>query len=202
MTSHRPLFTIFLLIVLLNSAMGQEWNLVKTADGIDVYTRENPNSSFNAFRAEMTLETTIEEIEYILKNLDKYKDVFPDTEELTILKRINENKHIQYSHTDAPWPVSDRDGVFEVTFEKSPSDGSLVSTARALPTYIPEKNGIVRIQKSTSSWQAMPKENGKIQIMYEVEAEPGGNIPEWLANSTVSELPYNTFVNLRKVLLK
>jgi len=121
---------------------------------------------------------------------------------LIILKRISQNKHIQYSHTNAPWPVSDRDGVFEVSIEINPSDGSLYSNAKALPDYLPEKDGIVRIQKSTSSWKAIPKSNGQIRIIYEVEAEPGGNIPEWLANSAASELPYNTFVNLRKVLSK
>jgi hypothetical protein len=200
MALTRFFLAILVVIISAKSSIAQDWNLVKSANGIDVYTRENPNSNFNAFRAEMTVTSNVAEMEYILKNLDKYKDVFLDTEELIILKRISQNKHIQYSHTNAPWPVSDRDGVFEVSIEINPSDGSLYSNAKALPDYLPEKDGIVRIQKSTSSWKAIPKSNGQIRIIYEVEAEPGGNIPEWLANSAASELPYNTFVNLRKVL--
>jgi hypothetical protein len=202
MALTRFFLAILVVIISAKSSIAQDWNLVKSANGIDVYTRENPNSNFNAFRAEMTVTSNVAEMEYILKNLDKYKDVFLDTEELIILKRISQNKHIQYSHTNAPWPVSDRDGVFEVSIEINPSDGSLYSNAKALPDYLPEKDGIVRIQKSTSSWKAIPKSNGQIRIIYEVEAEPGGNIPEWLANSAASELPYNTFVNLRKVLSK
>ncbi len=195
-------FTIIFILLISTSSAAQDWNLVKNAQGIEVFTRENPNSNFNAFRAKMTIASSVEEVEYILKNLDKYKDVFPDTEELKILKRLGDNKHIQYSHTKAPWPVSDRDGVFEVSFKTAPSDGSLYSSAHALPDYIPEKDGIVRIQKSNSSWTVTPKSEGKIQIIYEVEAEPGGSIPDWLANSAASELPYNTFINLREALSK
>ena len=198
----RIIFSTSLFLAVMTCTVAQDWNLVKSAEGIDVYTRDNPNSNFNAFRAEMTVLSTVSEIEYILKNLDKYKHVFPDTEELIILKRINQNKHIQYSHTNAPWPVSDRDGVFEVSIEVNDSDGSLYSKAKALPDYIPEKQGIVRIQKSTSSWRVVPKANGKIHITYEVEAEPGGNIPEWLANSAASELPFDTFKNLKAELQK
>ena len=65
-----------------------------------------------------------------------------------------------------------------------------------------EEDDIVRIQKSNSSWTVTPKSEGKIQIIYEVEAEPGGSIPDWLANSAASELPYNTFINLREALSK
>lgn len=199
---HKAPLPLLTLLMLNLPVFSQNWNLVKRSDGIEVYTKEVSTSNFNAFKAEMTVKASIEDLEYILKNLDRYKQIFPDTKELTIIKRIGENKHIQYSHTKAPWPVSDRDGIFEMTFKEDTSTGGFSSIARALPDYLPEKKGVVRIRTSKSSWDAIPKENGLIHIIYQVEAEPGGNIPDWLANSAASELPFNTFTNLKEVLSK
>jgi len=67
MALTRFFLAILVVIISAKSSIAQDWNLVKSANGIDVYTRENPNSNFNAFRAEMTVTSNVAEMEYILK---------------------------------------------------------------------------------------------------------------------------------------
>jgi hypothetical protein len=41
---------------------------------------------------------------------------------------------------------------------------------------------------------------GTIYIIYEVEVDPGGSIPGWIANMFVAKGPFETFGNLGKKL--
>jgi hypothetical protein len=202
MKSQTFIFVLTALISLLSCAqlIGQDWQLRKENDGIKIYVKEVQSSSFDAFKAEMIVQSTPERVGFILRNQDQFSHIFPDTETLKILSRDGNRSLIQYSKTSAPWPLDDRDGIYEMTFYPL-ENGGFYTTGRALPDRLPEYEGIVRIRKSKSTWRAEPFANGKVRIIYEVEAEPGGTIPDWLANSAITEIPYRTMSALRKELL-
>lgn len=190
---------VFLLGGIVLSTAAQDWELAKNKDGIKVYTKELEHSSIDAFKGVMYVKTTVERMDFILHNLDQHKEIFPDTEELKILER-GEDWLIQYSLTNAPWPADDRDGIYKMTFSRDQKTGALYSIGKSMPDYLPEKESVVRIPHSISQWRVIPEKDGLMMIEYEVEAKPGGNIPDWLANTATTEVPYNTLYNLREVL--
>lgn len=190
---------LFIVLIAHFSANAQEWELKKFSEGINVYTAHIAGSDFKAFKAEMEVTATVEQMRYILQNPELFPDMFPDTEELKVLARPNDSTLINYSRTAVPWPLDDRDGAHKSVFFPNASGGFTVK-GQALPNYVPEKEDVVRIKKSDSTWEIIPLENGKLKIIYEVQAEPGGKLPEWLVNSAVVDVPYETFVNLKKVL--
>ena len=183
-------------------AFCQEWELRKNEDGIKVYTKPIKGDGFDSFRAEMELNISVSRIEDFLRHMDKYRDAFPDTKELEILSRPNDSTQIQYALTDAPWPVSDRDGVYELVFHIDKSSGNIKTVAKALPDYLPRKEDVVRIEKSNTFWIVESLGANKCRLEYIVHADPGGNIPEWLANSAAVDVPFNTFYNIKKELTK
>lgn len=189
-----------LIIVFTQFALSaQEWELKKIGDGIRVYTGLKQGSDFKSFKAEMKVNAEIDQVKYILQNVDLYPNLFPDTKELKVLKRPNDSTLIQYSHTETPWPIDDRDGVYQVRFKKR-ADGGFEALGEALPNYLPEKEDIVRIKKTNSIWVVIPQKDGMIKITYIVSAEPGGNLPDWLVNSAIVDIPFNTFTNLKATL--
>ncbi len=198
----RYLLLLFLLTANALQPKAQEWELQKDENGIKVYNKPNANSGFNSFKAVMTLDLPAQKMLYFLQHIDQHPNAFPDTKELKILKRPNDTTQIQYSLTDAPWPVSDRDGIYKLTFSTNRKTGVITSKGVALPTYLPEKKDIVRIQKSETYWIITPISASKCQIEYIVHAEPGGSIPDWLANSAAIDVPFNTFVNIRREIKK
>ncbi len=180
----------------------QDWELRKNEDGIKVYTKPTKGDGLDAFRAEMEINLSVAKIEDFLRHMDKYRNAFPDTKELKILSRPNDSTQIQYALTDAPWPVSDRDGVYELIFHMDKKTGNIKTVARALPAYLPRKVDIVRIEKSNTFWIVEKLGANKCRLEYIVNADPGGNIPDWLANSAAVDVPFNTFYNIKKELLK
>lgn len=179
-----------------------DWKLRKDEDGIKVYTKPTKESGFDSFRAVMQLNISVNKIEHFLRNMDKYPDAFPDTKELKILSRPNDSTQIQYTLTNAPWPVSDRDGIYELVFHKDKKTGNIKTVAKALPDYLPEKEEVVRIKKSNTFWIVKSLGSNKTHLEYIVHADPGGNIPEWLANSAAVDVPFDTFSNIRSALSK
>ncbi len=195
---RNTVIIVLLLLPALLSAQG--WKLRKDEDGIKVFTKPS-NSGFDAFKAQMSVKTTVDEVEKLIRNVEGYDRIFPDMMEARVLKRIGDSTQIQYSRNDAPWPVSDRDGIYQMTFRKNAKTGAVTTHAHAVPDYLPEVDGVVRMKSTESYWRIIPKENGLVNIEYEVYADPGGSIPEWLANSTVVTFPMESFENLRELLL-
>ena len=97
--------------------------------------------------------------------------------------------------------VSDRDGVFQQSYTKF-KQSKFEVRAWAVPDYMPEKEGVVRIKQSQSHWTVKNLGNGKLYVRYEVNTNPGGYIPHWLADFASVDLPYRIFVNLQNELEK
>lgn len=196
----QHLTSLLVLFLVSNAMLSQDWELRKHEDGIKVYTKPIKGVGFDSFRAEMEVNLSVDQIENFLRHMDKYPDAFPDTKELRILARPNDSTQIQYTLTDAPWPVSDRDGIYELIFIKDKKTGNLKTVARALPEYLPRKEDVVRIEKSNTFWIVEKLGTNRCRLEYIVYADPGGNIPEWLANSAAVDVPFDTFKNIKKAL--
>lgn len=197
----RPFLVSIALCLVAALGSAQEWRLRKNEDGITVHTRPVAGSDFEMFRAHMVVKAKPEAVYAILKNLDKHPGMFPNTDHIKIVKVLNDSSQLQYSITEAPWPVSDRDGIFKMTFYRNRKTGGFSVMSEAAPDFMPEKEDMVRIRTSKSSWKVEPIENGQVRITYEVNTDPGGAIPDWLANYAAVDIPFESFQNLRAKLV-
>ncbi len=191
----RCLFFAGSLLLSLFVAAQDTWSIDKAEDGIEVYTRDEPGSEFKAFRATAHISASREQILAVLRNTDKYTAWFGFTKSSQLLQLEN---HVQYNYveTSFPWPYSNRDMVYRMSIEELAS-GSIRVLLEGVPDFIPEKKGIVRMGKSGGSILLEPVGNCT-KVTYTFHSEPG-NVPVWLANNAISELPFRTLQGLRKM---
>jgi hypothetical protein len=64
---------------------------------------------------------------------------------------------------------------------------------------VPEKKGIVRMKKA-EGYVLLKSSGHNTEIIYVFHSDPGDNIPSWLANSSIANLPFETLSGLRKIL--
>ena len=171
------------------------WEIDKNKDGIKVYTRAEKGSSFKAFRAIVEVNNSVEEIIKVLKNISEYTNWYGYTKTSKLLKTEN---GIQYNYVETifPWPYNNRDMVYKMSIEKY-SSGAVKVSLKGLPKYISEKKGIVRMKKAEGYILLQPN-NEKTLITYVFHSEPGKNIPVWLANNSIADLPFKTLSGLKK----
>jgi len=62
------------------------------------------------------------------------------------------------------------------------------------------KSGTVRVPASSVIWKVTPLDNDSLSIEYYGQADPGGSVPAWAANSFCTKGPFETFRNLRKLI--
>ena len=173
------------------------WKIDKNKDGIKVYTRVEKGSNFKVFKAIVEVDNSIGEILKILKNVSEYTKWYGYTKTSKLLKTEND---IQYNYVETifPWPYSNRDMVYKMSIEKY-SSGAVKVLLKGLPNYIPKKKRIVRMKKAEGYILLQPN-NGKTEIIYVFHSEPGKNIPAWLANNSIANLPFKTLSGLKKML--
>jgi len=176
----------------------EPWTLAKRADGISVYTRHVADSALKEFRGDVELAASVEQVGAVLHDVRTFPDWLPDTLDCRLLRSSDSERTI-YIETHAPWPVSNRDGVFHFVYSRG-VDGVAHVRVSALPGFVPERAGKVRVLRSDGYWSIQPKPGG-VRVSYQIHADPGGRVPIWLANLTVVRMPFKTLHNLRRQVL-
>jgi len=173
------------------------WEIDKNKEGIKVYTRVEEGSDFKSFKAVTTVAATKNEVLKVLKNADEYSTWYGYTKTSTLLKL---EKDVQYNYVETifPWPYRNRDMVYRMSIEVL-TTGAIKIALKGIPDYMQEKDGIVRMKEAEGYILLQPVDNGT-EVIYIFHSEPGDNIPPWLANNSIAELPFKTLSGLRKIL--
>lgn len=187
---------LVLALVLCGSAQAEEWALVKEQDGIRVYLAAVPGSAFKAFRGVTSIHSDVATLSALQEDVGGACAWIYECKEQKLLKQQGNESWI-HSYFNAPWPVKARDSVLHITTEQA-ADGSLVRRLEAVPTYLPEEKGYVRVTKADGFWRLQPKGEGQVEVTYQLQSEPGGSVPSWLANRFVVDAPFNTLKGLRE----
>ncbi|WP_319557604.1 START domain-containing protein [Thiomicrorhabdus sp.] len=190
-------------IVCPSYAATADWQVQEVEEGspVQVWTKEVQGSNFKAFRGEVEIQAPIKSVLQTIHQTDKLPEWYHNTTEARKLKTISDGESINYSVTHAPWPVSNRDSVVHST-TKHQADGSVLITLQAEPNAYPPQEGRIRISKLDGSWKLQPIDDNHTTVTLQIAAEPGGEIPSWLANAMVVDMPFNTLNNLKQRLEK
>ncbi len=175
------------------------WEIDKDKDGIKVYTKAEEGSDFKSFKAVVNLPATTGKILEILQNADGYSEWYGFTKTSILLKQ-EKNAQYNYVETDFPWPYRNRDMVYKMSIDTLNHEMIKISLT-GIPDYIPVKKGKVRMDKA-EGYILLQSSDDSTEVNYVFHSEPGNKIPSWLANNSISELPFRTLSGLRKMIQK
>lgn len=201
MTIYRPYYLLIIGCMLVFSPFSfaqYQWELAKEKDGISVYTSPVSGSSFDASKVSSEIEASLSVVTAIFQDVEHFTDLFASTQSARLLERSGETYQVHYIVSEAPWPVSDRDGIYTYRFNYQAAAKQLTIEQRNKPTYLPEESGMVRIPKCQGTWTFKELGNGRLAVTYIFHAEPGGSIPAWAANMGTVDLPFETMENLKQ----
>jgi hypothetical protein len=185
-------------VLITGSADNEGWKLRKEESGISIYTRKVQNSSFEQFKGVVSItNTSLTEVLDVIIDINNYTSLFPDCIEAKVLRKQGKYYDIHYVRMRAPWPVKDRDAVYESATTISVDGKYAKVLLKPVSSYSDERKDIVRIRKGTGYWELEEDAGNNVKVIYVFHADPGGNIPAWLVNSIVVENPFKTLINLK-----
>jgi nitrogen fixation protein len=193
-------FCLFLFQDSQRSNVAPEWTLERNSDSIYVYARDFYGSSFKEIRAETTVKATVGGVAKLFDDISLFTKWINGCKTAYMIKKINDNEGYTYTEIEAGWPVSNRDVITHYVRIQDTLTKNVLITLTGVKDYIPEKDGIVRVESEHGYTKIIPLKNGMVHIIHQLHVDPGGFIPGWLANFFVSDGPLISFQNLRKYL--
>ena len=128
---------ILFMALLTVSIPQEEWRLDKDKGGIRVFTREVEGIPIREFRVEAETSGSLDDISALFRDVDNYYTWMPDIEEASIIEQVSPDVYIYHMIIAAPFPVTNRDLVTEMSFTES--DSILRIDFRVMPDHIPGK---------------------------------------------------------------
>ena len=176
----------------------EDWVLQKDQEGIRIYTRDTEYSDFDAFRGEIEVEASLNQVVAILADVANHREWMKDISESEMVGDFDPAGYHSYGRTDAPWPVSDRDWVVRWEILTGVEQSGVIVTFTKADGVRPPTNDAVRTGEFQGFWHLESVGEGRTRVVYEVShANPGGMLPAWLVNAFVVNQPYYTLLAMR-----
>lgn len=166
--------------------------------GVVVEVADVSGFELNAFRAVSTFEATVAQLCAAIMDMTRFAEWADGTKTAEVVKRFSDNHQACYCVHHAPWPVKNRDGVIEQQIMRL-NEETVCIHLRSNNNLVPVKKGLVRVEYLRGTWVLTDRGDGKTRVTYQVHSDPGGNIPDWLVNTMITEAPTATLANLHKV---
>lgn len=187
------------LTALTQTPAGGEWILEKDKNGIKVYTRKTLKSSLKDSKASVIINASAQKAFELFIDFDRHRDWMDRIRVSRILKKVSSDEFYVYYEVTAPWPAFDRDIAVRYRVVSLPNGGFRMEAA-AQPDYVPKMENMVRVPVAESTWEFVPKGDNQVEVIFINHSDPGGAIPDWMANMVATDNPFNTLTNLRKKL--
>lgn len=175
-----------------------EWHVVASEDGVQVSQDDDGGRAIPRFRGVGEVPADPDRIVSIIRDVAHQCEWMPDCSEARIVREEKEGV-VFYRRTDAPWPVSDRDVLLRSTIRVvDPGKEIQIRFSAIDDPSVPPREGFVRMPRLSGSYTIRALGPGRSKIEIEVDADPGGSFPGWLAARTARDNPIRTIVNLRE----
>jgi hypothetical protein len=191
------LFVLFLLIS--PTIFAQNWEQALSKDGITIWTRKISWSDYKEFKGETIINSNLENILSVFDDLSTYKDWVYNCISSEQIKRESLFRGTRYIAIKAPWPVKDRDVVFEYTVSQNKTTKVLTIKMIAIKGVVPDR-GRVRMTFMIGSYEFTPIAKNKTKVVYLSHNDPAGSVPTAIINKTITDTPYYTLFNLKNVI--
>jgi len=175
-----------------------QWRVVTDEEGVVVSQKKVPGRSLPIFKGVTVIEADVFEILGVLQDVEKNPEWMHACVEAKRLKKFSDKEFLVYNRSGAPWPISDRDVVVRSKANIDRGNQVLTITMRSTESKLmPPVKGAVRMPRLNGHYIFSEAGPGKTQIEYQIDADPGGLIPGWLATMASRDIPLRTLVNLR-----
>ena len=200
MVKNKNVLSFFILLFFMFQIHGQEpWELVKDKNGIKVFTRTNTIMSFKEFKAVMEIRASVDEFLSVLYDVEGLTKWGHNLTEARLLTRPDEFSQTYYAVAKAPWPYKNRDGIYSNVFDWDKKAKTLTVAIELLEGTEGSERDLVRLD-GFGYWQVHEIAEDKIEVIFQMQVDPGGSIKAWLANMFVTDSPFYTMEGLREVI--
>lgn len=176
------------------------WQWLGEKRGIRLWKLQVPGQSLPGFRGQTVVAGSIDDIVAELVDVKHHTEWMHRCVESWIYEHHSDTRAIIYNRTSAaPWPVWDRDVVLDVELVYNHDRTGVTIRFQNLQDKLrPVPDRVVRMPRLAGFYKLTQLTSTHTRVVYQVEADIGGSIPDWIAREVARDLPYYTLLSLRE----
>jgi hypothetical protein len=199
----KSLLSALFFIYPLHFVVAQEdWKLRDEKEGIKIYMRSVAGSDIKALKVSFSIQATMSQMAAVILDVATTDQWVYSTRSCTLLKQISPQEVVYHSEINVPWPASNRDFIARIRVTQDPVTRIMTVESFNEPSYVPEKDGVVRVPHADGKWTIKPAAPSQLHVEYMLHIDPGGAIPAWLINLFATKGPFESFRNMREHIRK
>lgn len=184
-----------------------DWEMVRDEDGIQVYLKSFWADDIKSFRGIIHINSSVDSLLAVIMDVNACPDWVHHCIKPLLLSKISFSECYHYQIHKLPFPAKNREFIFHSKVTRSPKTGSVSIHMNAEPQFCEDnahlcllisETDLVRVKHSHGYYLLEPIDKNKTRVTWTHHTNPGGNLPIWLINSLVKEMPYRTLQGLRK----
>lgn len=178
-----------------------DWN--RTLKGefrsdVSTWARDVPGQTLQAFRGRVEVPYTMLEVLAVLADVDNFPKWVFQCDRAIHLRDAGDD--LIYIRIRGIWPAEDRDVVTRSQVRQDPQSLAITIHSRADNSFYPEQGKTVRMPEFENLFILEPRRDGWTRVTFQTFANPGGALPDWLANMVATDAPRDTLTALQKQL--
>ncbi len=179
--------------------MSDQWQAVRDdrVHGIRAWGRIEPGKRFRSFRVESVLRGSAGALVTRLRDAALYPRWYWSTREATPVRTVSPDEFYLHLVHDAPYAMPDRDVVLHARLREEDGGGELL--LESAPDVIPPSPPLIRMPAENIRLTWMPAGPGRLKIIAEGYADPGGKVPFWAVNFAQRSAPYQIILRLSQL---
>lgn len=200
------LHNLFLLILIIcisqNLYAEDNWKMIKNADGIEVYVRPYKNSNINECKGIVTIPASIDIIYAIISYAPLHKKLMHTCYDSFLVRPWEKGCQVHYFAFTAPWPILNRDLIYETCAKFNNEAGNIMVTSRVVSdASVPIRNKLVRVTDSNNTWilEKLGPEQTRVTYRNYFNPAVAKVIPQAFVNIICEDVPFYTLINMRNL---
>lgn len=187
------------------SNLPADWQLKKSRQGIDYFTRQSPLPRLPEYKAVTTINAPLSKVKQVLLDFDGHPEWIYGCEASNILQLDDFTNATLYQVTRLPI-IRNRDIVLSAT-SASGDDKSFIITLTASPDFCLNQSSLhcekvlrsnhVRVTQAQGKFVLTPLGDQQTQITWTQYMHPAGSLPLWLFRANLAQVPIKTLRNLK-----
>jgi len=180
-----------------------DWHLTRDSEfrgEIKTWDREIPGQQLKAFRGRMDVPYTQLEVMAVLADIENFPRWVFQCKNARHYRDLGDD--VVYIRIAGIWPVDDRDVITRTRINQDPKTRAITIHTWAEDDLLDTQEKAVRMPEFENLFILEPKSDGWTRITFQTYADPGGAIPDWLANFVSTRAPYETLRDMKKRLKK
>ena len=173
------------------------WEPLTRSNGVDVSRSKVPGSPILGVRVVATKNVHIGKIYELFRNVSRQVEWVNRLKKTYLISKPEDENPRYYSHYHSPWPVNDRDFVFQRKLHIDEDKKRItVLIHSVVDDRLPEKNCCVRGWLSRGYWRFTALPGNKTKIEVELFTDPKGLLPSWVINLLQKSWPVKSIGSL------